>query len=109
MPQGTSTKMVAMSIDPFEVIERNMIYGFMNRIKNSKNSIVKCISNSEFYVSSQLYINWSDMLYHVYYFKILVYMVLKLDREIQTQVLVVLEVLSHVSVRNKGRTTGPQQ
>ena len=65
MPQGTSTKMVALSIDPFEVIERKMIYGFMNRINNSENCIVKCISNSEFYMSSQLYINWSDMLYHV--------------------------------------------
>ena len=30
MPQGTSTKMVALSIDPFEVIEKKMIYGFMN-------------------------------------------------------------------------------
>ena len=65
MPQGTSTKMVALSIDPFEVIERKMIYGFMNRINNSENCIVKCISNSEFYMSSQLYINWSDKLHHI--------------------------------------------
>ena len=66
MPQGTSTEMVALSIESFEVIE-----SFMNRICNGTNSIFKCKSNSEFYMASQLYINWSDMQYHVSYFKIL--------------------------------------
>ena len=53
MPLGTSTEMVALSIDPFEVTERKMIYGFINRISNNKKYIVKCISNSKLYMSSQ--------------------------------------------------------
>ena len=54
-PQWTSTRMVALLVDPLEVIERKMIDDFMNEL------IIVYI----YTILSQLYINLSDMLFQV--------------------------------------------
>ena len=61
--EGTTYHMLQLNISPFNVIERNCLFGFINRLNNCDNIIVSTIVNAMFYKSTSFYRYFMNILY----------------------------------------------
>ena len=59
---SASTKDVVNDVDSLEVLVRKRLYGFMERLNNSDNPIIKCINNS-WILRFDIWSPWNDLLY----------------------------------------------
>ena len=59
---SASTMYVVNNIDSLEVLVRKRIFGFMERLNNSDNTIIKCISNS-WILGFDVWSPWNDLLF----------------------------------------------
>ena len=53
---------VVNNIDSLEVLVRKRIFGFMERLNNSDNTIIKCINNS-WILRFDIWSPWNDLLF----------------------------------------------
>ena len=58
----TTRQMIDVNIDPFEVMERKLVYGFRKRVLDCMNDVVACIAQSNFFYTSALYKRWNKIL-----------------------------------------------
>ena len=58
---SASTMYVVNNIDSLEVLVRKRIFGFMERLNNSDNTIIKCITNS-WILRFDIWSPWNDLL-----------------------------------------------
>ena len=61
--EGTTFQMLNYSIQPFDVLERKCLHGFMERILNCDNVIVACVVNATFFRSTKFFYHCSKILY----------------------------------------------
>ena len=59
---SASTMYVVNNIDSLEVLVRKRIFGFMERLNNSDNTIIKCINNS-WILRFDIWSPWNDLLF----------------------------------------------
>ena len=59
---SASTMYVANNIDSVDVLVRKRIFGFMERLNNSDNTIIKCINNS-WILRFDIWSPWNDLLF----------------------------------------------
>ena len=59
---SASTMYVVNNIDSLEVLVRKRIFGFMERVNNSDNTIIKCINNS-WILRVDIWRSWNDLLF----------------------------------------------
>ena len=50
-------------IDHFNIIVRKLIVGFMQRIANSKNGLLKVIYDSNYFIYSNMFAHWSKLVF----------------------------------------------
>ena len=62
---SASTMYVVNNIDSLEVLVRKRIFGFMERLNNSDNTIIKCINNS-WILRFDIWSPWNDLLLNIY-------------------------------------------
>ena len=60
---ATTYQMLELNIDPFNVIERKLIYGFQRRLFLSDNDIVIAILASDIFYDSPLYKRWINTIF----------------------------------------------
>lgn len=60
-----SHALVSHGVDHFDVILRNSITGFSNRLSKSANGIINIVFNSLFFLKSKLYADWESKLYNL--------------------------------------------
>ena len=60
---SASLMFVTSKVDGFDVLRRKALFGFREKIGSSENSLVKTIVLSDFWKTSSLYSEMSDMLY----------------------------------------------
>ena len=58
-----SNTMVVNRVNTFKEIERDLVYGFKNRLFKSDNINIKVLINSLFYITSNLTNYWNVILY----------------------------------------------
>ena len=56
---------INLSVVPFRILERNYLYGFINRIEICTNPIIRAISDSMFYRSCTFYKHCLKTIYSV--------------------------------------------
>ena len=61
--QKTTQQMLEVNVDPFDVIERNYIFGFRERLFNCTNAIVCNIIQNDFFYVTSLYTGWIKKLF----------------------------------------------
>ena len=59
---SASTMYVINNIDSLEVLVRKRIFGFMERLNNSDNTIIKCINNS-WILRFDIWSPWNELLF----------------------------------------------
>ena len=61
--EATTSQMLNLNIPPYQVLERKYLYGFLDRIYNCDNAIVKAIVNAMFFISTKFYKRCNTVLY----------------------------------------------
>lgn len=61
--EATTLQMLCHGIQPYEVLDRKYLYGFLGRIFNCDNIIVKAIVNAMFFTSTKFYKRCDKILY----------------------------------------------
>lgn len=65
--EGTTFQMLSLNIQPFSVLHRKCLFGFIERIEKSDNTIVSMIVNAVFYHNTEFFNHSAKILYSEFY------------------------------------------
>ena len=60
----TTYNMIALTIDPFLVLERRFMHSFRNRLFLNDNPIIQCIVDYDFFYTSSMYKTWNNVIFN---------------------------------------------